>query len=312
MTQLGDILSELEYRRSFLRNVKYGELEPRLTGFYQWLISQQAVRAIMEDLESSGETAKTWDLSILNLGSLACTAEQIAGVGIRLMKFIAEGGDTWELAERVGIYLDGRQPERSIDNLMNSYITPAIDYVHRKLSFGVSKEQNQIDLTDRMRPRPWYPLEITESLQAFFRDHPDSRQNAFVMMRFGETKAHTSIITAIRRTLSKYGIKGLRADDKQYHDDLFPNVLTYIHGCDLGIAVFERLEEEYFNPNVSFEVGYFRALRKPVCLLKDKTLKTLHTDLVGKLYKSFDPQNPEETVPPELEKWLRDKDIITI
>lgn len=79
-----------------------------------------------------------------------------------------------------------------------------------------------------------------------------------------------------------------------------------------GLAVFERLEEDDFNPNVSLEVGYMHALKKSVCLLKDRTLKTLQTDLVGKLYKIFDPQDPEATIPDELEKWIRDKDIITI
>jgi hypothetical protein len=97
---------------------------------------------------------------------------------------------------------------------------------------------------------------------------------------------------------------------KKYHDDLFGNVLTYLHGCAFGVAVFERLEAEEFNPNVSLEVGYMRALRKSVCLLKDNTLKTLHTDLAGKLYKEFDPQNPTTSIPKELEKWLRDKDIL--
>jgi hypothetical protein len=54
-----------------------------------------------------------------------------------------------------------------------------------------------------------------------------------------------------------------------------------------------------------------RALKKPVCLLKDKTIKALQTDLLGKLYKSFDPQDPANSIPIELEKWLRDKDVIT-
>ena len=63
---------------------------------------------------------------------------------------------------------------------------------------------------------------------------------------------------AIQSTLGTFGIAALRADDKEYHDDLLPNVLTYIYGCRFGIAVFERLEAEDFNPNVSLEVGYMR------------------------------------------------------
>jgi hypothetical protein len=45
-----------------------------------------------------------------------------------------------------------------------------------------------------------------------------------------------------------------------------------------------------------------------VCF-KDKTLKTLHTDLVGKLYKGFDPQDPEVLIGSELERWLNDKGL---
>ncbi|MCX5713215.1 MAG: hypothetical protein NT033_00025 [Candidatus Omnitrophica bacterium] len=100
-------------------------------------------------------------------------------------------------------------------------------------------------------------------------------------------------------------MKGLRADDKCYHDDLFPNILTYLWGCSIGIAVFERLEADEFNPNVSLEVGYMRALGKPICLLKDKTLRTLQTDLIGKLYTPFDPQNPEGSI--LTPKILRDR-----
>ena len=41
---------------------------------------------------------------------------------------------------------------------------------------------------------------------------------------------------------------GLRADDFVFHDDLYWNVLTCIHGCDLGIAIFDRVESNILNP----------------------------------------------------------------
>lgn len=89
----------------------------------------------------------------------------------------------------------------------------------------------------------------------------------------------------------------IRADDKQYHDDddLFSNILTYIHGCGFGIAVFERIEIDELNPNVALEVGYMVALGKSICFLKDNTLRTLHADLVGKLYRVFDSLDPVGT-----------------
>jgi hypothetical protein len=153
------------------------------------------------------------------------------------------------------------------------------------------------------------PPEITESLQRFQLDHPNPMKAAFIMMRFGTTDAHTEITASIKSTLAVRGIIGLRADDKQYHDDLFSNILTYIYGCGFGVAVFERLESDDFNPNVSLEVGYMMGLRKPVCLVKDRTLKTLQSDLVGKLYKGFDPQHPTKAIATELEQWLKDKGL---
>ena len=120
-----------------------------------------------------------------------------------------------------------------------------------------------------------FPTELAESLQRFRKDYPNPSMCAFIMMRFGTTKAHNDIVHAIRDTLLSQGIKALRADDKDYHDDLFWNILTYIYGCGAGIAVFERIELEEFNPNIFFEVGYMMALKKPVLLLKDRTLKNL-------------------------------------
>lgn len=158
-----------------------------------------------------------------------------------------------------------------------------------------------------MTPRHNVPVEIQQSLRAFKLDHPNPKKVAFIMMQFGSTPAHDKIVRGIRDTLTPYGLTAVRADDKEYHSSLLPNIQTYLHGCDFGIAVFERIEQDDFNPNVSLEVGYMMAMGKDVCLLKDKTLRTLHTDLVGRLYRTFDPQDPVISIPLELTKWMKDK-----
>ena len=155
------------------------------------------------------------------------------------------------------------------------------------------------------------PVELTASLAAFRQDFPDSSRLAFVMMRFGKTEAHMNILRGIRDTLDPHQFIALRADDKQYHDDVLLNILTYIYGCRFGIAVFERIEAEDFNPNISYEVGYMTGLGKSVCFLKDKTLKTLHTDLIGRLYWEFDTQNCRTSIPPVVRKWMFDKGLLT-
>jgi len=47
-----------------------------------------------------------------------------------------------------------------------------------------------------------------------------------------------------------------------------------------------------------------------VCILKDKTLKTLHSDLVGKLYREFDPFEARKTILKQIALWLHDKGFI--
>lgn len=154
------------------------------------------------------------------------------------------------------------------------------------------------------------PLEIQESLKSFKKDFPDSSKVAFVMMDFSKTDPHRKIKSVIEESLRDHMIIGVRSDYKTYHDDLFPNVKTYIYGCDFGVAVFERIMGDKFNPNVALEVGYMMALGKPVCLLKDKTIDVLPADLIEKLYKPFDVHDPESTIPPQITKWLEDKGII--
>ena len=167
---------------------------------------------------------------------------------------------------------------------------------------GLFNDVNSLKRTPR-------PSEIQESLREFEHQHPDPAKAAFIMMRFSTTKLHQEIAETIKQGLAQSGIEGLRADDKEYHSDLFYNILTYVYGCAFGVAVFERIERNDFNPNVSFEVGYMMALDKPVCLLKDRTIETLHADLMGKLYRPFDLQAISVTIPKELTKWLSDKNF---
>jgi len=153
--------------------------------------------------------------------------------------------------------------------------------------------------------------ELAPFVDHFQADYPEPSKCAFLMMKYEDTKLHRAIIECIRNTCAQHDIAVLRADDdKRYADELLPNVRTHMHGCGFGIALFERIKENDFNPNVSLEVGYMMAMGKPVCLLKDSTLPLLQTNLLGMLYEPFDTQNPETTIPPVLTKWLKDKSLI--
>lgn len=155
-----------------------------------------------------------------------------------------------------------------------------------------------------------YSSDIKDSLHKFEKDFPNNRRCGFLMMKYEDSSIQTKIIGELKFVFKKNDLFLLRADEKQYSDDLLTNIRTYMHACYFGVAVFERINSEYFNPNVSLEIGYMMALKKPILFLKEKTLKSLHTDLVGKLYEEFDFQNHSEKVEKSVIRWLKNHDII--
>lgn len=156
---------------------------------------------------------------------------------------------------------------------------------------------------------PFYPFpsSIRDSLAALHKDFDSGKKKAFIIMDFSPSKLHSEIYAEIKQILAHHDIIPLRADYKEYHDNLFNNIETYMHGCDFGIAIFERISSDRHNPNVALEVGYMLALGKKVCLLKEKTLTQLPTDVVGKIYREFDIQNIPQSVDSCLTKWLKEK-----
>lgn len=151
---------------------------------------------------------------------------------------------------------------------------------------------------------------LVDSLTAFRKDFPDSEKCCFLMMKFEDSKLQSKIAKILKDELKKRNLFLLRADDKAYSEDLFNNIKTYMHGCSFGIALFERIISNDFNPNVSLEVGYMMALKKHILLLKDSNLHSLQTDLVGRLYYPFNVQNQKKEVTTILDKWLKEKEII--
>lgn len=152
--------------------------------------------------------------------------------------------------------------------------------------------------------------EIAVSLDRLRERYPHYVRCGFLIMRFTASKPYGRIVDTICQTAGRHNLNILRADAHEFHADLLSNVKTYLHGCSFGIAVYDRIRTDEPNINVGFEAGYMMAMNKPVLLLKDETLPQLQADLAGKLYKGFDPHNPEETIPPQFEKWLEDYGII--
>lgn len=179
--------------------------------------------------------------------------------------------------------------------------------------FGAERLEKVVAFLENPLATKEYPTQAPAGLDAALADYLEDtkgKKTAFILMSFEKTTAHDAIVKAIKDTCAQHNIIALRADDKQYSDGLLDNVLTYIYGCDFGIAVFERIRRDIYNPNVSFEAGYLMGLKKPLLYLKDETLSNLPTDLVGNLYKTFDFLDPKGTLPEQITIWLKDKGFI--
>ena len=153
------------------------------------------------------------------------------------------------------------------------------------------------------------PVEISESTRRFRARYPaDGPPVGFVMMRFGEGKAYKRLWKAIVDELHELQLIAVRADEFAFHRQLLDNVRTYAHACDFGVALIERIESEHHNPNIAFEVGYMMALGKPVCFLRDETLRTLQTDLIGVLSSQFLVENTKK-LRKSIRKWVESQEF---
>lgn len=154
------------------------------------------------------------------------------------------------------------------------------------------------------------PIHLVQAVEKIKSDHP-GKTIAFLIMRFTKGRHYDNIVSVIKKSLADKDIVVLRADDKQYHDDVLYNILAYIYACHFGIAVFDRITDNTVNPNITFEVGYMMGLNKDVCLLKERSMQSLNTDIIGRLYREFDIQEIDTTIAPGILKWIEDKELLS-
>ena len=126
----------------------------------------------------------------------------------------------------------------------------------------------------------------------------------FLIMPF--KKELDDICRIIKESLKEYDIKVVRADDKAFSDELWKNVMIYMECCQKAISIFDKSEDNSFNPNVALETGYMLSKGAYVCLLKDSRLKNLPSDLISKLYKEYDYADFKKQIQGLLQTWLKE------
>lgn len=153
-------------------------------------------------------------------------------------------------------------------------------------------------------------MTLAEALVRFRRDHPLPSRTGFVLMQFQDTPQHLAMLDAVRDCFGSFGLRLLRADDHHYSKELLTNIETYLHGCGFGVAIFDRISQDRFSPNVAFEIGYLHSLKKPICILKDSTLGSLPSDFSPFLYIDINAYKPSDGLRDKVYRWVRDNSLL--
>lgn len=144
------------------------------------------------------------------------------------------------------------------------------------------------------------PLEINR--QAF---EATEDSNVFVIMRFEkQCSVLSSIENAIKNTLNDYNLNAVLARDVLLYSEIWSNIRFCMDHCRYAITVFDRTEGFNFSPNITLELGYMLALKRPCLILKDESIDTMPTDIIGRLYERFNSNNAETSVSLAVRKWL--------
>ena len=116
-------------------------------------------------------------------------------------------------------------------------------------------------------------------------DYPFDK-SVFLMIRY--RNRNRQLISQLKRALSSNGLTAILASEHNLTNDLY-NPIACLLSCARGIAVFDQSEEgQDFNPNVAYELGMMHLLGRDVLILKHSSLKSLHTDILMRLYHEYD------------------------
>ena len=149
--------------------------------------------------------------------------------------------------------------------------------------------ERHIVIPPELAPPKWIPA-IERLLQKF-----PFETNVFLITRFPESVTDTSYLDPVRsaiptvkEALHAHGLTLHLASDRQLDDDLLGNVAAHMWACQFGIGVLENRIGRGLNYNVMTEIGAMLMTGRRCALLKDKTIPSMPTDIVGQIYKEID------------------------
>lgn len=157
---------------------------------------------------------------------------------------------------------------------------------------------------------PWLaPPDILPALHEFLDEYPFDT-NVFGMTRFPDEQDEAPpdpVAQGLQEAADACAAHGLQlhlASHRNIVDDLWSNVAAHMWACRYGIGFFEDRRGRGVNYNLSIEVGGMLTTGRRVALLKDDSIDSMPTDLVGKIYTSVDLEKAGK-VSDAVHAWLR-------
>ncbi|MGH2828622.1 MAG: hypothetical protein ACRDKF_16805 [Actinomycetota bacterium] len=199
-------------------------------------------------------------------------------------------------------------PQGKADSLK---LISEIDLVALEAEMATDASSDFGHTTHPLIPPALAPPELIDKLREFA-DEYSFDLSVFGMTRFPDEQEDEkgpdpvqSALDVAKDVCEKHGLKFHLADDQAFSDDLWTNVAGHMWASRYGIAFFENRRERGVNYNLTMEVGSMLMTGRRCALLKDTSVKTLPTDLVGKIYKKID-LNDLDSVAKQLHSWIRD------
>src|SRR2546428_8285806 len=110
-----------------------------------------------------------------------------------------------------------------------------------------------------VRPLHSHP-QLSGFASGFDKAYHSSNGGVFIMMRYHETETMRTLKAAISRVLQRYQYDAVLANEYDFTGQIASNIEVCMHGCNLGIAIFEDIDEPDSDPNVTYELGYILGL----------------------------------------------------
>jgi len=149
------------------------------------------------------------------------------------------------------------------------------------------------------------PMDAVSGLARVLDMSPFER-NVMLITRFprGPNDHFAELIPKLRNAVSEHDLVLQIASDGMAEDTLWANVVTYMWACKYAIILMDGADG-MLNSNVLIEIGGMLMTGRRCAILRDKSVPSMPSDLVGHIYKPTDLADHDATLN-EIHKWIRD------